>query len=111
MTNHVHSPALRLPHGEVIALPEHPNFPEFSLPGNFRGAEGASILAFYDPTTSTGALYYTGSRIWTTQQPVIREVFWLQYEVLASTSVGLATAETLTSELFSELGKKAAKAH
>lgn len=111
MTNHMHTPALRLPDGRVIALPEHANWAEFALPGNARGAAGAGILAFYDPTTSTGALYYTGSRIWTTQQPVIREVFWLQYEVLENTSIGLASAEALTSELVEALGSNAAKAH
>lgn len=106
-----YKPALRLPDGRVIEVPKSPEFSEFAHTGNFRGSPGSDILAFYDPTTATGALYYGHSRIWTTQQPVSREVFWLQYEVLANTTVGLASAEAVTGELMEALGANGGKVH
>jgi hypothetical protein len=80
----IEKPALRLPDGRVIALPEPPELHEFSLPGNFRWSADGKMLAFYDETTKTGATYFATHGTWAMQQPVSREQFRLHCEVMES---------------------------
>jgi len=99
-------PAIRMPSGEVIAMPDLPQFEEFALPGNFWIYPEAGMVTFYDPTSQTGAIYYRRHGTWALEQPVTREVFVLRCQLLARTDVGQKLAEEITAALVVGAGMK-----
>lgn len=58
----------------TLELPNLPNLAEFVLSGNVR--EFGDFLAFYDPTTDTGAQFAHATAGWTLWQPVARDDFF-----------------------------------
>lgn len=66
-------PAMRLPNGSVVELPHVPDLAEFQLAGNSSIYPG--LVALYDETTKTGAMYVLVDRQWIMRQPIERAQF------------------------------------
>ena len=62
--------------GRQVVLPVPPNLASFRNNANVRRYYDAGFVAFYDETTSTGALYNWADRTWTVVQPYSRARFW-----------------------------------
>jgi hypothetical protein len=62
---------MRLPNGAIVELPHAPDLAEFQLPGNVETYPG--IVALYDESTLTSAMYVLAERQWLLRQPVTRD--------------------------------------
>ena len=68
-----------LPSGDRLPLPFFPWEPsEFSLPGNSKVLAGGRLIALYDETSRTGAVYFDAPPVpfWKIVQPCVREDFF-----------------------------------
>lgn len=88
--------AFRLADGRVFRMPDAPDVGEFGLVGNWRYFPSADLVGFYDESTQTGATLFAGLGVWSLQQPVTRDHFWLHCELLdrvKSTEPSRATSD------------------
>ena len=96
MTDTIDIP-MHLPAGVCVRLLQPPNLAEFALPGNAR--QFTQLMALFDGTTQTGAMYYYATETWQMQQPVERELFWahcqLMDSLMPSQDVAAALAGTM----------------
>lgn len=68
---------LALNAGRNLALPQQWDPAEFHYPGNSQEFEDGSVVAVYDPISSTGAIYSRDPcPHWTIKQPCGREDFF-----------------------------------
>lgn len=74
MSDYRQDPALRTTDGRVIRIPRSFDAVEAALIGNSRELPGG-LVALYDPSSETGAVWIPAVRRWTMQQPVTREEF------------------------------------
>lgn len=68
------APALRTSAGQVIRLPRPFNVAEFVLPGNHREFK-SGVVAVYDGSSETGAVWIPTVGRWLIRQPVSRTEF------------------------------------
>jgi hypothetical protein len=69
---------LALPGGRALPLPYQWRAQEFALDGNLQELAGGKVIALYDETTRTGALYFglTAEPFWMIWQPCLRADFF-----------------------------------
>lgn len=74
--------------GRKLPLPHTPRVAEFTLAGNCETYATGKLIALYDESTRTGAIYVArlGAPYWVTWQPCMRDAFFLELvpETLAS---------------------------
>ncbi len=69
---------LVLPDRRKLPLPFNYRSEEFGLPGNMQSLAGGKLLAFYDDSTRTGAIYdgLGATPCWRLIQPTTRQIFF-----------------------------------